>query len=107
MNQETTDRWAQEKCVNVIKHLIEINNQLDTGDELNNVCPTGETVRDQLHGKIYAIYWDITKLLARSYTKTNWKTTDRDLIINKGNEGLEELVRIYSACDFLQEKDNI
>jgi hypothetical protein len=101
----STDSWMHEKCENIFHQLINATEYLKDHNNLDEKLLWGETLRDHLEGGIFTSYWDLTKLLARSFAYTSWKTTDRDLIIEKGEEGLKELIRIYTACDYLKEKE--
>ncbi len=80
--------WCQEKASSVVERAA------IAVDKLRAVSTLSEAERSAVLNPIGTMLWDATKLMAFS-AGTEWETTDRDLIVEKGQEGFEELARRY------------
>jgi hypothetical protein len=77
--------WHYEKCLSILESIACICDLQST----NNA-------QDKVRSNLYAAAYDATKLLSFS-CGSYWNTSDPDLIVEKGRNGLEELLVKYGV----------
>jgi hypothetical protein len=77
--------WHYEKCLGVLESIACICDLQSAND-----------TQDKVRSNLYSAAYDVTKLLSFS-CGSPWHTSDPDLIVEKGSNGLEELLVKYGA----------
>jgi hypothetical protein len=90
LKPEWQQSWRIEKLSNIIKELISIH---ETVEKLN----IDRLQKNFLEGNVSGALWDATKCLSDEFGqgKQIWTTEDNVLILNKGRQGLDELLERY------------
>ena len=68
-------------------------NQIDSCKKRTDEYRFDDTLHN-LEGLLGSMSWDLTKLFS-FFSNGNWETSDRDLIINERENGLEKLKNLY------------
>jgi hypothetical protein len=102
--------WLTEKSENALKAVIELKKLLKGNIPLkkcfegNSLAPyevQNLTFEDEVNEAFQAILWDLTKIYGFS-NGADWEPSDRDLILDKLDGGLEELQVKYGLLDKTQ-----
>lgn len=80
--------WCTEKSENVVKCLNDILNLI------KNETKDSDKLREEIEYYVGTALWDATKMLSFS-CGAKWDTSDRDLIMEKGKTGFNELMIKY------------
>ncbi|MFP3043374.1 hypothetical protein LQZ19_16290 [Treponema primitia] len=99
--------WLMEKSENALKAVIELQKLLAgnipnvkrfDGNPLAPYDIQNLTLKDEVNETLQAVLWDLTKIYAFS-NGTVWDPSDRDLVLEKLDEGLEELQVKYGLLE--------
>jgi hypothetical protein len=90
------DSWAQEKTETTIQFLLEILGYMDRHTDLSDKFSWGNTVKEEIEGRIFESFYQLTKLLSNAYDASNsWTPEDRELLMARREQGLEQLTDLY------------
>jgi hypothetical protein len=99
--------WLTEKSESALKAVIELKKLLKNNIPLkkrfegNPLAPydvQNLTLEDEVDEAFQVILWDLTKIYGFS-NGANWEPSDRDMVLDKLDDGLEELQVKYGLLD--------
>lgn len=85
--------WGKEKTEGLLNSVIHGLNMLDRYEERDDEFKLEDTL-NIMRGQFETMAWDLTKLFSFFYNG-EWTTSDREIIVNERNDGLEKLKKLH------------